>query len=46
MQIFFKTRTAQRSFKGGAKKVDNGPKAGSRRWAVVLHTSGHIARTS
>lgn len=36
MQIFFKNRTAQRNFKGSGKKVDNGPSAGSRRWAVEL----------
>ena len=38
MQIFFKSRTAQRAFKGEAKKVDNGAQAGARRWAVELVT--------
>lgn len=36
MQIFFKSRTEQRAFKGNAKKVDNGATAGGRRWAVEL----------
>lgn len=43
MQIFFKSRTAQRAFKlaesSTAKKVDNGSQAGARRWAVELTTS-------
>lgn len=39
MQIFFKTRTEQRAFKGNAKKVDNGPTAGAKRWAVELQVN-------
>lgn len=39
MQMFFKSRTAQRAFAGAAKKVDNGVQAGAKRWAVVLQTS-------
>lgn len=39
MQIFFKSRTEQRAFKGGAKKVDNGSQAATgQRWGVQLST--------
>lgn len=36
MMMFFKTRDAQRAFKGNAKKVDNGSQAGAQRWAIVI----------
>ena len=37
MQIYFKSRTALRSFKGNGKKVDNGTSvAASKRWALEI----------
>ncbi len=39
MQIFFKSRTDQRAFKGRGKKVDNGAAAGNRRWAVSIENT-------
>lgn len=40
MTLFFKSRTALRQFPSkNGKRVDNGPDAGSKRWAFQLETN-------